>query len=227
MKPNLERFGPYAREGVEAAAAILVGSRHTAESLWAALAGPRARGAHPPRPAGRRRPPLPAALGRRGGGGAGRAGGAGARIERRAGGGRLRARPLARRPGDPRIRGGRGPAGDLRRQADRLQGGRPAARRLAAGPRREPRGAAAGRRLRRVRRRPSPAVRRPGARAISPTPARSPGSAAGSRAARPAPLPILSAFLEEPGRRLPGGRGAPRPARSPSPAGSSTTRSPS
>ena len=39
VKPNLERFGPYAREGLEAAAAILVGSRHTAESLWAALPG--------------------------------------------------------------------------------------------------------------------------------------------------------------------------------------------
>ncbi len=37
VKPHLERFGPYAREGIEAAAAILVGSRHTAESLWAAF----------------------------------------------------------------------------------------------------------------------------------------------------------------------------------------------
>jgi glycosyltransferase involved in cell wall biosynthesis len=37
VKPNPERFGPYAREGVEAAAAVLVGSRHTAESLWEAL----------------------------------------------------------------------------------------------------------------------------------------------------------------------------------------------
>jgi glycosyltransferase involved in cell wall biosynthesis len=37
VKPHLERFGPYAREGMEAAAAVLVGSRHTAESLWAAL----------------------------------------------------------------------------------------------------------------------------------------------------------------------------------------------
>ena len=36
VKPNLERFGPYAREGVEAAASILVGSRHTAECLWTA-----------------------------------------------------------------------------------------------------------------------------------------------------------------------------------------------
>jgi glycosyltransferase involved in cell wall biosynthesis len=37
VKPEPERFLPYAREGVEAAAGVLVGSRHTAESLWAAL----------------------------------------------------------------------------------------------------------------------------------------------------------------------------------------------
>jgi glycosyltransferase involved in cell wall biosynthesis len=37
VKPN-PRFLPYAREGMEAAAGVLVGSRHTAESLWAALA---------------------------------------------------------------------------------------------------------------------------------------------------------------------------------------------
>jgi glycosyltransferase involved in cell wall biosynthesis len=36
VKPN-PRFLPYAREGMEAASAVLVGSRHTAESLWAAL----------------------------------------------------------------------------------------------------------------------------------------------------------------------------------------------
>jgi glycosyltransferase involved in cell wall biosynthesis len=37
VKANPERFAPYAREGVEAATAVLVGSRHTAESLWTAL----------------------------------------------------------------------------------------------------------------------------------------------------------------------------------------------
>jgi glycosyltransferase involved in cell wall biosynthesis len=37
VKPNPERFLPYAREGMAAAAGVLVGSRHTAESLWAAL----------------------------------------------------------------------------------------------------------------------------------------------------------------------------------------------
>jgi glycosyltransferase involved in cell wall biosynthesis len=36
VKPN-PRFLPYAREGMEAASGVLVGSRHTAESLWAVL----------------------------------------------------------------------------------------------------------------------------------------------------------------------------------------------
>jgi glycosyltransferase involved in cell wall biosynthesis len=36
VKPN-PRFLPYAREGMEAARGVLVGSRHTAESLWEAL----------------------------------------------------------------------------------------------------------------------------------------------------------------------------------------------
>jgi glycosyltransferase involved in cell wall biosynthesis len=36
VKPN-PRFLPYAEEGMEAAAGVLVGSRHTAESLWEAL----------------------------------------------------------------------------------------------------------------------------------------------------------------------------------------------
>jgi glycosyltransferase involved in cell wall biosynthesis len=36
VKPN-PRFVPHAREGVDAASGVLVGSRHTAESLWAAL----------------------------------------------------------------------------------------------------------------------------------------------------------------------------------------------
>ena len=37
VKPHRERFGPYALEGVAPANGVLVGSRHTAESLWAAL----------------------------------------------------------------------------------------------------------------------------------------------------------------------------------------------
>ena len=39
VKPHPERFLPYAREGLERARGILVGSRHTAESLWHATKG--------------------------------------------------------------------------------------------------------------------------------------------------------------------------------------------
>src|SRR5207248_18485 len=41
VKPNPERFLPYAREGLAQAAGVLVGSRHTAESPWAAMGDPR------------------------------------------------------------------------------------------------------------------------------------------------------------------------------------------
>ena len=40
VKPEPDRFLPYAREGIEAASAVLVGSRHTAESLWTAIDSP-------------------------------------------------------------------------------------------------------------------------------------------------------------------------------------------
>ncbi len=40
VKPEPARFLPYAREGVAGAAGILVGSHHTAASLWQALAEP-------------------------------------------------------------------------------------------------------------------------------------------------------------------------------------------
>jgi glycosyltransferase involved in cell wall biosynthesis len=40
VKPHPERFMPYAREGIAPAQAVLVGSRHTAESLWAAMGDP-------------------------------------------------------------------------------------------------------------------------------------------------------------------------------------------
>ncbi|UJA20626.1 glycosyltransferase family 4 protein [Thermoleophilia bacterium SCSIO 60948] len=40
VKPEPERFLPYALEGMRAASGILVGSRHTAESLWTALDDP-------------------------------------------------------------------------------------------------------------------------------------------------------------------------------------------
>jgi glycosyltransferase involved in cell wall biosynthesis len=37
VKPNYGRFAPYASEGLVPARAVLVGSRHTAESLWSAM----------------------------------------------------------------------------------------------------------------------------------------------------------------------------------------------
>jgi glycosyltransferase involved in cell wall biosynthesis len=37
VKPHPERFLPYAHEGLARAATVLVGSRHTAESLWAVM----------------------------------------------------------------------------------------------------------------------------------------------------------------------------------------------
>jgi glycosyltransferase involved in cell wall biosynthesis len=40
VRPNPDRFLPYAREGVDAAAGILVGSRHTADVLWGTLPDP-------------------------------------------------------------------------------------------------------------------------------------------------------------------------------------------
>jgi glycosyltransferase involved in cell wall biosynthesis len=40
VRPNRERFLPYAREGLEQAAGVLVGSRHTAESLWEVVGMP-------------------------------------------------------------------------------------------------------------------------------------------------------------------------------------------
>ncbi len=41
VKPQPDRFLPYAREGIERANGVLVGSHHTAASLWQALADPR------------------------------------------------------------------------------------------------------------------------------------------------------------------------------------------
>ena len=120
VRPNRERFLPYALEGIRGAAGVLVGSQHTANSLFEVLAdepslpertrlGPPGVDVHEFRP---REPDLeqlasvpPAAWG----GEQGTAGGA------------ARARPLA------------GPDRELRGEADRLEGRGPAARRLAAG----------------------------------------------------------------------------------------------
>ena len=40
VRPDVGRFGPYAREGLADAAGVLVGSRHTAESLWEVVGMP-------------------------------------------------------------------------------------------------------------------------------------------------------------------------------------------
>ena len=40
VRPHPERFLPYAREGLAAASGVLVGSRHTAESLWEVMGDP-------------------------------------------------------------------------------------------------------------------------------------------------------------------------------------------
>ena len=40
VKPDPERFLPYAREGLAGGAGVLVGSRHTADSLWKAIGDP-------------------------------------------------------------------------------------------------------------------------------------------------------------------------------------------
>ena len=40
VRPHPDRFVPYAREGADAASALLVGSRHTAEDLWETVGDP-------------------------------------------------------------------------------------------------------------------------------------------------------------------------------------------
>jgi glycosyltransferase involved in cell wall biosynthesis len=40
VRPHPERFVPYAREGTDASTGVLVGSRHTAEDLWATVGDP-------------------------------------------------------------------------------------------------------------------------------------------------------------------------------------------
>ena len=145
--PNLERFEPYALEGLEAAAGILVGSGHIAERLRQAvdrrdvnakvrlgppgvdtdLFVPIAPAEAPDRlHALAKRLAADAALPQEG---AGREL-LGPRPRRGGGGGRV-------------VRRGRGPAGRLRRQADRLEGRRPAARGVAPRARGESRSAPA------------------------------------------------------------------------------------
>ena len=56
MKPEPERFLPYAREGVERRPGVLVGSRHTAASLGQASPTPSLAAEDPPRPPRGRHP---------------------------------------------------------------------------------------------------------------------------------------------------------------------------
>ena len=65
VKRDPERFLPYAREGLARARGVLVGSRHTAESLWEAMGDPELPAAHAPGPARRRRRGVPPAGRRR------------------------------------------------------------------------------------------------------------------------------------------------------------------
>ena len=61
VKRDPERFLPWAREGLAQARTVLVGSRHTGESLWAAMQDEGLPAAHPPRTPGRRRRRVPPA----------------------------------------------------------------------------------------------------------------------------------------------------------------------
>ena len=65
VRPHRERFLPYALEGVRGASGVLVGSRHTAESLWEVHGRARAARAHPAGAARGGRAHLPAAAARR------------------------------------------------------------------------------------------------------------------------------------------------------------------
>ncbi len=91
LKPHYKRFAPYASEGLVPARAVLVGSRHTAESLWAAMPLEGSARAHLPEPARRGHAHVRAA---RAGGGAG---------------GPRRARAVARRRAARRVRPGGSP----------------------------------------------------------------------------------------------------------------------
>ena len=163
VKPDPERFLPFAREGLAQAGGVLVGSHHTAASLWTALDDPdvqRRTRLGPPgvdveRFVPRERVAASTRLGALAtrlqvdGGDAGTPSGAGvptdadafARDERAAGESARSLGPCHRSPGC------------VRRQADRQQGRRPTARRLAAGAGERAGGAASGRRLRRLPRR--------------------------------------------------------------------------
>ena len=194
VKPN-PRFLPHAEEGMAAAAGVLVGSRHTAESLWETLPdldleaktrlGPPGVDTHEFAP---REPAQAVAAVER----------LAEQIGGRGRGGGLGPRQRGRRRGPARFRRRRGPARRLRRQADRLQGGRPAARGLAARPRRQPRRPPAADRLRRVRAGPAASARRPWIRAIRPAALEVARLGRALEGGPESPLGILESFLSDP-----------------------------
>ena len=127
------RFMPFAEEGIRGARGVLVGSRHTAESLWAAMAEPeleaRTRLGPPGVDVGTFAPREPAAAAA---GMAELAERLGAMAPEPATGLLVRPRPGRGGRRAARARSGARPDRGLRRQADRLQGRRAAARRLPA-----------------------------------------------------------------------------------------------
>jgi glycosyltransferase involved in cell wall biosynthesis len=139
VKADPERFLPWAREGLAQARTVLVGSRHTGESLWAAMGDPELPGRTRLGPPGvdieafSPRDPAAAAEGVRALGRQLRA----APPEAAAPGSAFE-RDLAQRRTPSSASTGARPARRLRRQAHRLQGCRPARRRMAARPGRGP-----------------------------------------------------------------------------------------
>ncbi len=151
VKPH-PRFLPYAEEGMRAANCVLVGSRHTAESLWDAL--PDVPGLREKTRLGPPGVDTEAFRPRVAWGGVPGSGAASCFSHRPVGErGRARGEKPSDRPGTPprdRTRG-QDAQGRLRRQADRLQGGRSADCRLAPCQAAQPGGEAADRRVRGVR----------------------------------------------------------------------------
>ena len=202
---------------MEAARAVLVGSRHTAESLWETVdvdglaektrLGPPGVDveAFAPLPAAPIRPPSSSAWRRT--------------LESAQPGGLGRDLPAA--AAAVRAYAARRAADHLRRQADRLEGLRPAARRLAAGRGPPPRGAAADGRLRRVPGGAAAAGAGPGRRRPRRRPrGRPPRLGARGRRGSPAgPAWRRSSPIRPPATPMPPAR---PPARSTGPAGSST-----
>ncbi len=200
VKPEPQRFLPAAREGLRSANGILVGSHHTAASLWSALEEPdveRRTRLGPPGVDVERFEPRSreqAIAGVRELAERLRGEGERARQQRASEppGGAVRADAFARdvdaaaeraRRASARARAPR----RVRRQADRQQGRRPAARLLAAGARARTRGDARRGRLRRLPRRRSNASARHSRAAISPRRASSRSPVARSRVRRERP----------------------------------------